>query len=286
MAKGRKHQFIAIKVIEDLEEIASASLQRISTEPTDRREAYVLAVNSWSTFSMLMSSFQLRWRYKIGDAAKTLQDACDISNNTARFWRRFAKMSYTNIPTDRPYTPDGIRWTELPESQGAVRFQFATAALLEILTLKGPTEELMNCVPTPNDWKLLPDRYASSYVDSGLVIYLITGKRPKGWDEIIGSRYRDLDGGDTAIRTYNLYDRIIHDRKKLTADGLQRLVEEGDKLFLERANASEGVFTAWEGKDQCNVQCLDFRLAAILKHCFRDDPNIYASIKSVHKYSR
>ncbi len=120
-----------------------------------------------------------------------------------------------------------------------------------------------------------------NFPDAGLVHVLKTGRRPtKGRDLL--SCISDTFGNTLLADSMENYVEIILASKAKRWDEAVSAVRRRAELYEMRGDMDYEEFSAWEGPGAGNALAIDIRLAALTRHCFRQNSSALKTIDSVH----
>jgi hypothetical protein len=247
-----------VKLLKQRIVAVSAHLGSLATpgNPQDalnRASAYGLA------FGDLELLIKILWRHALGDPGPFVAQALDRADAAARLA------------------------TEFPNDYGGYNFFPFTTSLFFGLLVRG---------------KLLPDLFAqlpplsaagepeypyfNVLPDTYLLHALQSGKKPRGWDQLLQKRLPKHAQTDLTAVTLACYMDIICQTRAKEFDAAIESVIKACENYDRRAADEWRDFGNVDGSSTFNKLMVDHRLAAIVKTCFKKKEKLLEPLKIVH----
>ncbi len=274
------------QVLQAFEIMLSVPIAELPSHPMSRFEAANSLRNASLTIGVRYDLAQYRHRYGVGEGIEELGVAVKQAEKLAVFWKQWNHLEGPTSFSQPQLLPNGKPIPDLPNRVDGVNFRFAAAAIISLLVRREMSPAILDVVPKTADFgEIANDFHYWNFTDAGLVEMLLTGRRPRRWNEILEfatNRFRNSQIQDN----FESYAKIILSTQKEDWDTAVEAVHESERLYSKRPyhSGDKTYFEAWEVSPYNGPAGMDLRLAALMKHCFRHNRRLLASIDSIHKW--
>lgn len=244
--------------------------------------------NAGNVVRRIYSLIELRFRYQIGDAREDLKEAIARAEKLAEYWDRWQSLSGEITNTAKPLKGGGepVSYSLFPDRIDGVGFRFAAAAIISLLQYDEMSPILLKVCPRTSHFDDIRSPYHYwNFPDAGLVEMLQTGEEPERWDDMMDES-EDWFGCTDLEENFRSYANIILEAKRGNWDAAVDAVRVSEELYETRPDMTDevAVFEAWELPYPKEAKGIDLRLSALMRYCFRDNPEVIAPLNSVHRW--
>jgi hypothetical protein len=245
---------------------------RFEQDPTltSRRDYYDYLSECWHHVTRLLVVAQTHWRHSLGSPSAALRQAVELARRAAILWEVGHSLREQPGDTSKTYTSEGFVWASLPQTPEVVPFRFATTCLVASLLEGAFAPGLTRQLPVLETWRQCPQRlFLLNYPDAALVNALQTGQCPASWEDLLAEFSREKFD-DLFLDTYRIYLRLIAQCHRSDWTEATKTVALLQDYFAARP--SSPYFAHWDGGEEGNPHCVDFRLSTIVRWFARANP--------------
>lgn len=251
-----------------------------------RRDCFDHICAWYRKYTQLLEVAQLHHRYDLGEPQPALVEATTDAERLAALWNQGNVLKDRASSNPKPHTYGAWIWDRLPLRVDVIHFRFGVAAILSLLVYDEMSPAILEVVPRMSDWTDAEEGFNYlNFPDAGLVEILRTGRRPRKWKAMLEFG-TVLYGRSLLEETMECYADIILATKREDWKKVVEAVELAHELYEQRADNDKDYddFEPWEGIGAGNALSIDLRLSALMRHCFRERPDLLDPLESIHRW--